>query len=128
MCDYSLEHYHSRPAQQDEDYVTNRFTSGSVGFIVPGDPSIAICVACDMRLALAGIPPPLQSRLGISGCELVTFTRLETGLYRDGVRFANGQAVTLQELGSGVTARLFDALAKPIPAFGTQRQARLETV
>lgn len=128
MCDYSLEHYHSRPAEQDEEYVTNRFTSGSVGFIVPGDPSIAVCMACDMRLAIAGIPQSVQTRIGISGCELATFTRLDTGLYRDSVRFANGQAVSLQELGSGVTARLYDALLKPIPAFGTQRQGRLETV
>ena len=47
MCDYSLEMYQSRPAQQGEEYISNRFPSGSIGFVSPGDQSIAICMACD---------------------------------------------------------------------------------
>ena len=35
MCDYSLEMYQSRPAQQGEEYISNRFRSGSVGFVSP---------------------------------------------------------------------------------------------
>ena len=123
MCDYSLEHYQSRPARQGEPYVTTRFPSGSIGFIVPGDQSVAVCMTCDMRLKLENITAPLQARLGIGAHELVTFTRLETGTYRDGVRFANGSAVTLQELGSGVRASVYDALADPLPEFVPYAQA-----
>jgi hypothetical protein len=36
MCDYSLEHYRSRPAQLGEKYETHRFESRSIGFIAPG--------------------------------------------------------------------------------------------
>lgn len=115
MCDYSLEHYRSRPARQSEPYETNRFPSGSIGFVVPGDQSVAICMTCDTRLILDNIPEILQTRLGIGPREDVVFTRLETGTYRDGIRFDNGRAVTLQELGTGVRAVVHDALSDPLP-------------
>jgi hypothetical protein len=117
MCDYSLEHYHSRPAQQGEAYETHRFPSGSIGFVVPEAPSVAVCMTCDTRLKLENLPTPLQARLGVGAQEAVTFTRLDTGTYRDGVLFKNGRAVTLQELGSGVKAWVQDALIEPLPVF-----------
>lgn len=122
MCDYSLEHYQSRPARQGEQYVTNRFPSGSVGFVVPGDQSVAVCMTCDMRLRLEKIPAALQARLGVTAQQTVTFARLETGPYHDGVRFGTGQGITLQELGPGVTAWLVDALANPLPERGPNVQ------
>lgn len=115
MCDYSLEHYQSRPARKGEEYETTRFTSGSIGFIEPGNHSVAVCMACDTRIALRNLPPQLQTRLGVSESAIATFTRLETGLYRDGVRFANGNAVSLQELGTGVRAVIEDALVTALP-------------
>ena len=118
MCDYSLEHYQSRPARRGEEYVTNRFASGTVGFVVPGDQSVAICMSCDMRLKLEDIPAVLQVRLGVGPYEAATFARLETGPYRDGVRFGNGKTITLQELGPSVKAWLEDALVEPIRSIG----------
>jgi hypothetical protein len=35
MCEYSLEHYRSRPAQLGEKYETHQFESRSIGFIAP---------------------------------------------------------------------------------------------
>lgn len=113
MCDYSLETYRSRPAQVIERYETHRFSSGTVGFAAPGDPSTAICMACDMRLKLEGIPKTVQTTYGVSADEEVTFIRLETGQHHDGVRFANGAEVSLQTLGAGVKACLTDALQTP---------------
>ena len=94
---------------------THRFPSGSVGFVVPGDQSIAICMSCDMRLQLADIPAVLQTRLGVGPRPLATFARLDTGSYRDGVRFDNGRVLTLQELGPGVQAWLEDVPAELHP-------------
>ena len=111
MCDYSLEHYRSRPAQLGEKYETHQFGSWSIGFIAPGDASTAICMACDTKLRLEGIPELIQMRLRVSANENVTFTRLEAGPYHDGVRFANGAEVTLQELGTGVTGYVDDLLS-----------------
>lgn len=115
MCDYSLEHYQSRPARKGEEYETTRFTSGSIGFIEPGNHSVAVCMSCDTRVALSNIPEPVQSRLSITANECATFVRLDGGLYRDGVRFDNGRACTLQELGIGVKAMIEDALVTPVP-------------
>jgi hypothetical protein len=114
MCDYSLEHYRSRPAQLGEKYETHQFESRSIGFIAPGDAATAICMACDTKLRLVGIPEMLQRRLGISATENVTFTRLEAGPHHDGVRFANGAEVTLQELGPGVTGYVDDLLSSVV--------------
>lgn len=112
MCDYSLEHYQSRPARKGETYETTRFTSGSIGFVEPGNHSVAVCMACDMRLRLENIPADVQRRMGTLAAETVTFVRLETGLYRDGVRFDNGKALSLQDLGIGVKAMLEDELTQ----------------
>lgn len=112
MCDYSLEAYRSRPAQTGEKYQTHYFPSRSIGFIAPGDSSTAVCMACDTRLRLEGIPEVVQRTYGVSVDEDVTFTRLETGPHHDGVRFANGAELTLQVLGLGVTAFVLDDLER----------------
>ena len=113
MCDYSLDAYRSRPAQLGERYETQRFPSFSIGFIAPGDPSTAVCMACDTQLRLEGIPESVQRAYFVSAKEDVTFTRLEKGPHHDGVRFANGAEVTLQELGPRVQAYLYNALMSP---------------
>lgn len=106
MCDYSLEMYQSRPARQGEEYVSNRFPSGSVGFISPGDQSIAICLACDTELKLSRLPESVQTMADVGETEIATFVQVEGPLHRDSVRFRNGKVVTLQKLGPGVTAWL----------------------
>ena len=110
MCDYSLEHYRSRPAQLGEKYEAQQFASRSIGFIAPGDATTAICMACDTKLRLEGISELVQRRLGVSEMENFTFIRLEVGPHHDGVRCPNGAEVTLQELGPGVTGYVDDLL------------------
>lgn len=112
MCDYSLEMYHSRPARQGERYVTQRFTSSTVGFIEPGQPEVAVCMASDTTLELSDVPAELQQMIAIRPGERVTFTRIEHGLHKDAVRLASGTVVSLQQLGPGVTARVIDAMAE----------------
>jgi hypothetical protein len=114
MCDYSLEAYRSRPAQLGERYETHRFESYSVGFIAPGDPSTAVCMACDTKLRIEGIPERVQRVHGVTAKEDVTFTRLDDGPHHDGVRFPNGAEVPLQELGPGVSGCIYDELQLPL--------------
>ena len=114
MCDYSLEMYRSRPAVSGEQYETYRFPSGSVGFVAPGDPTTAICMACDSRLQLRGIPIDLRQRLDVDEAAGVTFVCIDGGDYHDGVRFRDGTEVTLQRLGPGVSAVVVDALTMPL--------------
>ena len=121
MCDYSLEAYRSRPAQLGERYETHRFESYSVGFVAPGDPSTAVCMECDMKLRLEGIPERVQRAKCVLANEDVTFARIEKGVHHDGVRFGNGAEVTLQELGPGVKGSLYDALSSAIWKLNTER-------
>ena len=123
MCDYSLEAYRSRPAQLGEKYQTHVFESHSIGFVAPGDSSTAVCMECDMKLKLEGIPERVQRTKRVSANEDVTFTRIETGFHHDGVRFGNGAEVTLQELGPDVKAYLHDALSSAIRKPITERVA-----
>lgn len=126
MCDYSLEMYASRPARESEKYVTTRFPSGSIGLAVPGDCTTAVCVQYDTHLQLEGISSDLQTRLGVASDEHVVFARLEHGAYRDGVRFGNGKEISLQLLGSGVSATLVEVHAEP--EIVRERQDILEAV
>ena len=121
MCDYSLEMYGSRPARESERYETVRFPSGSIGLAYPGDCGTAVCVQYDTRLRLENIPLHLQGSLRVKASEEVTFVRLDHGAYRDGVRFANGKEISIQQLNSGVSAVVVQMLEKApkeaIPAF-----------
>jgi len=118
MCDYSLEMYRSRPAQKGEEYITNKFPTGSVGFVAPGDQSVAICMNCDTELELANLPAHLRQQAGLSETEIATFTQIDGPYHRDAVRFRNGKVLTLQQLGPGVIASLVNTIevipSKPI--------------
>lgn len=102
MCDYSLEMYRTKPARAGERYVTTRFATGTMGLASAGDPTTPICVQCDTRLRLDGIPDELQRTLGVGATEEVVFTRLDQGYFRDGIRFANGAELSLQRLPPGI--------------------------
>ena len=104
MCDYSLEMYGSRPAREGEIYVTTRFPSGSIGFASAGDPRTAVCMQCDTKVMLTDIPPALQTAFRVGAEVETTFAQREAGLYRDGLRLADGRFVSLQDLQPGIHA------------------------
>lgn len=121
MCDYSLEMYASRPAQEGEQYQTVRFPTGSVGLSAAGDTSKAICVACDTRLTLENIPVEVQKLAGVGPTANVTFVSIPHGAYRDGVAFDTGKSISLQVLGAGVRASL-------VPTARSQPEALLNRI
>jgi hypothetical protein len=129
MCDYSLLNVRNRLAVQGEPLQIHRFPSGSLGLASPADmrsashPSTAVrrswweaiknlfgtdpaaslpavCVPPGARLILREIPAAIQTKLGVSEEEEVTFVQLSPSLqsYRDALRFQNGQEVLLQRL------------------------------
>ena len=115
MCDYSLEIYGSQPAREGERYVTARFPSGTIGLIAPERPGTAICLACDMRLKVDGIPAELRKALDLGEHEGAVFMRLDTGSYRDGLRFGNGAEVSLQRFSPGVGITVGTLLEMELP-------------
>ncbi len=114
MCDYSLETYSSRPARESERYETTRFASGSIGLSSPGDCATAVCAQYDTPLRLERIPAHLQANLRVGEAAEATFVRLDHGAYRDGVRFANGKQISIQQLGVGVGVVVTALLEKPV--------------
>lgn len=107
MCDYSLEMYGSRPAREGEHYVTTRFPSGSMGLAAPGQPGTAVCMARDTKLTLIDLPDYLKELFDVSGDKIsVTFMHLDYGIYRDGLRFENGRATSLQSIPAGVSVEM----------------------
>ncbi len=108
MCDYSLELYRSRQAVNDEHYTLHRFGSGTLGFIAESDCTTAICMPAGARLRLDGLDKRLQRALRVGPTEEVVMIRLpfRNHTHRDGVRFANGREVMLQDLNAGLSAML----------------------
>lgn len=113
MCDYSLEMYRSRPAREGEEYRTHRFTSGSIGFVSPGDDNTAVCMAYDTCIRLDNVPEAVRTAYGVTSPAEVVFAHKDNGAYRDAVRFANGTVLSLQQLGAGVSARVTRLVAGP---------------
>jgi hypothetical protein len=108
MCDYSLELYRSRQAVNEEHYTLHRFGSGTLGFIAESDCTTAICMPAGVRLLLDGLDKRLQRGLRVGATEEVVMIRLpfRNHTHRDGVRFANGREVMLQDLNTGLSAIL----------------------
>jgi hypothetical protein len=114
MCDYSIEAYQSRPAEVGEKLTLERFPSGSMGFTSGSKCDLAVCVPADTKLRLEGLSETTQQTYGVRAIEDVVMTRLETGLYKDAVRFSNGTEVLLQRLDCGLSAMVVAATAELI--------------
>jgi hypothetical protein len=112
MCDYSLAGLSNRLAVKGERLVVRQFPSGCLGmssprrrwyeFLFPSF-AMAVCVPPGARLLLKGIPAQLQEQLDVSATEEVTFVQrtADAFTHRDGVRFANGREILLQQLECG---------------------------
>jgi hypothetical protein len=112
MCDYSLAGLSNRLAVTGEPLIVRRFPSGCLGMSAPRRrwyealfPSfaVAVCIPPGARLLLQGIPAHLQAQLKVSSTEEVTFIQrtADAFTHRDGVRFANGREILLQQLECG---------------------------
>jgi hypothetical protein len=104
MCDYSLEAYLSRPAEEGEKLTLERFPSGSQGFTTGPSCDLAVCVPAETHLLLEGIGETVRQACGVGAVEEVVMTRLEGGPYKDAVRFSNGTEISLQRFDRGLTA------------------------
>jgi hypothetical protein len=117
MCDYSLAHIPNRLPMEGEQLVVHRFATWTLGLaparcgwrqLLFPTRLPALCVRPGARLRLYDIPGDLQRRLGVGAVEEVVFIEqsLEAFTYRDGVRFANGREILLQQLACGQRAEV----------------------
>ena len=147
MCDYSLAAFRNRLAVEGEELIVYRFPTRCLGLISPADPEAvkrglsvwqapftprefpcAVCIPHGAHLLLHDIPLRLQRQLGVGAEEHVMFIQMsaEVGRYRDGLRFVNGQEISLQRLLQGQRA---DVLSLSSPTLSDEEtDAILETV
>ena len=151
MCDYSLMGVPNRLAKDGEALVLYRFATGTRGFTAPESipcptastqssgwldvlktlfqpPELnavpAVCIPPGSRLMLQEIPSDLQRSLHVGATERVTFAHLsaDANTHRDGLRFANGREVSLQNLPEGLRIKILgldlDSETTPLPAEG----------
>lgn len=123
MCDYSLEHYASRPAQAGEDLSVTRMGSGCVGLKVP---DATDCVACVSEGTILRLQiPSLDFGFSIEDVMVTKVNPEHAHTYHDAVRTEAGDIVTFQHLCIGTKARVLMvadakapedvALANPAP-------------
>jgi hypothetical protein len=110
MCDYSLQHVASRPAQVGDKLVTTKF-SGSItrGFAAAGEPNVAVCllpgteVAFDREVQSDHAFSRLLRSFGFGkvGHKVARFRRVnehQPTIHHDALEFPDGQIVLLNRL------------------------------
>jgi hypothetical protein len=113
MCDYSLHHVKSRPANIGDKLITRNFNTGTRGFSSPDDRTTAVCILPGTELAFSEdvkwAPFSLLSwRVKVIESRTATFRQVNTHIPRvhhDTLEFADGACVLLPE------ARHFAGLA-----------------
>ena len=92
--------------------------------VPPGPP--AVCIAPGTCLRMSHIPESLSREFGLNVVEKVTFVQFsaEPFQYRDGIEFANGRRVLLQNLREGVEFQVVE----PVREEATKIRAHLRLV
>ena len=121
MCDYSLHHVATRPAQIEDKLVTTRFNNSITrGFAAVGEPNVAVCLMPGTELAFdenvecerfGGVFPNKK----IGQC-LARFRQINTEhatSHHDALEFPDGQVVLLTRLCEGQRATVLQ-----LPATG----------
>jgi hypothetical protein len=122
MCDYSLEHLASRPAEVGEKLVTTRFGhSLTGGFCAISEPKVAVClkpgteIAFDREIAIPGGFWLGPKKLGAT---VARFRQVNVGcrtMHHDALELPNGQIIFLTRLCEGQTARVIQLPAGQDP-------------
>jgi hypothetical protein len=114
MCDYSLHHVATRPAQIEDKLVTTKFRNSITrGFAAVGEPHVAVCllpgteiafdenVECEPPFGISILPnKKIEQRLA-------RFRQINTDnavVHHDALEFPDGQVVLLTRLPEGQRA------------------------
>lgn len=122
MCDYSLRHLSSRPAQVGETLITRDFDHGTIGFAASIKGTVAACVLPGAELAFAENVKHWGTWFAFCWR---TVTEHKTAIFRqvdldnpdthhDALEFPDGSIVKLTKLCVGQRATVLQMPAKPI--------------
>jgi hypothetical protein len=139
MCDYSIRHVASRPAEVGDRLVTTSFGAPTNrGFAAVGEPDVAVCLLPGTELALEKVPeyehvlgrffPGLRSRKA-GGHKVARFRQInedQVGVHHDALEFPNGKKVLVADLTVGQFATVLQLPASPAHAFKRDEAKREE--
>jgi hypothetical protein len=120
MCDYSLQHVASRPAEIGDELVTTKFEQTLTrGFSAIGDPNVAVCLMPGTEIAFdndveydpifgRGILPSRKTAQRLARFRQV---QLEISTHHDAVEFPDGMIVLLTDLCAGQHATVLQTPA-----------------
>jgi hypothetical protein len=121
MCDYSLQHLASRPAEIGDVLVTTRFQNSLTrGFAAEGEPRIAVCVLPGTEIAFDRdveydhfLAVFRNRRVGATVARFRQVDREKPHVHHDALEFPNGKVVLLTQLSEGQRARVLQLPAAP---------------
>jgi hypothetical protein len=132
MCDYSLHHVASRPAQVGDKLVSTKFPNSITrGFSAVGAPEVAVCLLPGTELAFEhdvecdpafGFLP--NRKLGQSVARFRHINEDHPTAHHDALEFADGQVVLVTRLCVGQRATVLQLPAGPRATAATEAQAR----
>jgi hypothetical protein len=114
MCDYSLEHVDSRPAEAGEHVISTKFANAiTLGFGGIADPGVAVCLLPGTELAFEH-EVAYRSRFSMiadmrTNSSVARFRQIDVDkpqVHHDALEFASGEVVQLARLAEGQTARI----------------------
>jgi hypothetical protein len=138
MCDYSLHHVATRPAQIEDKLVTTKFNNSITrGFAAIGEPHVAVCLLPGTEIAfdnnvecepLFGIGILPNKRIGH---RLARFRQINTTnavVHHDALEFPDGQVVLLTRLIEGQRATVLQLPAAPRTPDEAREQRRIPVI
>jgi hypothetical protein len=141
MCDYSLQHTKSRPAQVGEKLRTQLFYLGTRGFASPEDANTAVCVLPGTELAFAtpvsccgrcyGRAYLFGSKPEVLNHTTAIFRQVNNDnpcTHHDALEFPDGKIVLLTRLLEGQEATVLQLPAQPVTAAEAKVQERVTYV
>ena len=121
MCDYSLHHVKTRPAQVGDRLTVRNFGTGTRGFAAPEDADIAVCVLPGTELSFAGELRCIASwawKSKVFKATTAIFREInkdKVAAHHDALECPDGQIVLLTLLCDGQQATVLQLPADPKP-------------
>lgn len=120
MCDYSLHHVASRPAEVGDKLISTRFLNSSTrGFAAVGEPNLAVCLRPGTELAFEE-ELKCESAFGFGfkklGHKVARFQEVnnnQPNVHHDALELPDGQIVLVTKLREGQHATVLQLPARP---------------
>ncbi len=133
MCDYSLSHVRSRPAQIADKLTTRNFGTGTRGFCAAADPHLAVCVmpgtelsfASEIRVLSTGLFPWRRRGTGHRTAIFRQVNKDKAAAHHDALEFPDGKVVLLTLLSEGQQATVLQLPAQTNATEGGQLEERV---